>query len=275
MREKVYPDDEIIVATHHPLLFKHLNVDVYLQGKFPGAIDVPFYKMDSLPTPESPTWAVVSNLMCHTVDYCSIAMLKRTLPMAYKQIKLSVDYNDLSSVEKMVPKPEELIVVHPGRHWKSKTLPIEYWQEITDKLSGIGRVCVIGKNDGTRGVQDIKCKEGIIDLRDLLDLGAMIALLSKARILISNDSAPVHIAGAFDNWIVLIPTCKHPDHVLLYRNNGNVYHKTMALYKKLPSDEFNAQPTCVHGSTAEFIKYGWDEYLLSTDEVVEKIKKVL
>lgn len=275
MKERVYSKDEIIVATHFPRVFKHLDIPICIQGEFKGEDDVQHFITSSFPPPESVTWSVISNLLCHTVDYCSIALLHRTLPVSCKQIKLEVYKKDLEQLNFLIKNPEDYIIVHPGRHWQSKTMPVEYWQEIINKLSESCKVVIIGKDEKTRGVLNVVCPENAIDLRNLLDLGTLIALISKAKMLVSNDSAPIHIAGAFDNWIALIPTCKHPDHVLPYRNNGNPYYKALALYKKLPIDEFNSQPTCVHGSSAEFILSDWSNYLLKPTEVVKEIKKVL
>jgi ADP-heptose:LPS heptosyltransferase len=149
-------------------------------------------------------------------------------------------------------------------------MPTDYWQAIIDGLAKNHKVALIGKDDQNRGTVDVKCPDNVIDLRNLLDLGSLIAIISEANVLISNDSAPIHIAGAFDNWIVLLPTCKHPDYVLPYRN-GNPYYKALALYKALPSEEYNSQPTTVHGSTAELLKGKWEDYLLSPDEIIERI----
>lgn len=273
MKEHVYPRDNIVVATHFRTLFKHLDVEVVLHNEFKPKDDTPYFLTHTLPSPETITWSVVSNLLCHTIDYASIATMKRILPAKDKQVKLEVSEINF---DRILPDTDlsQLILVHPGKHWQSKTLPVEYWQELIDKLSLTNKICVIGKDDSTRGTVDVKCPDGVIDLRNLLDLDSLIYLISEARLLVSNDSAPVHIAGAFDNWIVLFPTCKHPDHILPYRNGGDLYYKARALYKKLPIDEFNAEPTCIHGSSAEFILGKWADYLMPIDEVIEEIHKI-
>jgi ADP-heptose:LPS heptosyltransferase len=166
----------------------------------------------------------------------------------------------------------KLILVHPGKHWISKTFPVEYWQEIIDKLSVKHKIAIIGKEDQNRGTVPVKCPENGIDLRDRLELGGLIALISQAHVLISNDSAPVHLAGAFDNWIVLLPSCKHPDHVLSYRQDGQQYYKAIALYKKLP--EYDSRPTCVGGSSADKLPGDWSEYLMPANEVVNKVEEI-
>jgi len=275
MLERVYPNEDVSIYTHWPRLFSHLKAPVYKHQEHELEFDTPYFIVNTLPGPETLQWMIVSNLMCHTVDYCSMALLKRTLPLLNKTIQLSVNTADFDNLRSIVKDDalEDLILVHPGRHWQSKTLPAEYWQEIIDLLAKDHKICIIGKDECARGTVDVKCPGNAYDLRNLLDLGSLIALISRAKILISNDSAPVHIAGAFDNWVVLIPTCKHPDHVLPYRH-GNPYHKSVALYKNLPSDEFNAEPTCVHGSSAEFTQKSWDYYLLSPKDVIEKINEI-
>jgi hypothetical protein len=271
MKKFVYPKEDITISTHFPRLFKDVGLPVFMQGKFQSAPDTPYYLTNSLPAPDTITWMIVSNLLCHTVDYCSISMLKRTLPMRDREFHLSVSEEELATVKSMVKTDlGKLVVIHPGKHWQSKTLPVEYWQEIIDKLARRHKVCIIGKDDETRGTVKVNCPENAIDLRNILELGELIALLSKARVLISNDSAPVHIAGAFDNWIVLIPTCKHPDHVFPYRKGG-VHYKSLALYKSLVADDFVAHPATIGSSSAEFTVKPWEEYLLPAKDVVKTI----
>lgn len=281
----VYPNDDVRVATHYPRLFQHLDLPVYEHGKSDLLDDTPYYLISSLPGPETPTWMVVSNLLCHTVDYCSIALLRRTLPVKDKQVILQVNQEDINNLKETsgINDFSNLVVIHAGRHWQSKTFPVSYWQGIIDKLDEKGlKVCLVGKDEmgdapdykiGARGTVDVKCPKNGIDLRNLLDLGSLMAILKLSPILVSNDSAPIHIAGAFSNWIILIPSCKHSDHVLPIRN-GRIDYKTKALYKKLALDDINQQPTSVEGSSGEFIVKDWNEYLPNIDSVVNEIKKI-
>lgn len=275
MRKKVLPNAEIIVTTHYPRLFRDIEgIKVFEQGKFVAKPDTAYRVIESFPPPTSITYSVVGNLLCHTVDYCSIALLKRTLPFLDKSIRLNVSLKDIQRVIDIVGIRDlrKLIIVHPGRHWESKTMPYEWWEEIingliTEKIS----VCIIGKT-GSPGVWDFKDKKSIINLVDLLDLDMLIALVSQAKVLISNDSAPIHIAGAFDNWIIVIPTVKHPNHILPFRN-GSVYYKTDALYKKLLLDDYSTSPFEMNEVAVAEMVDGWDKYLVDSGIVVETIKK--
>lgn len=277
MRDYIYPGQDIIIKSHFPRLFEHLGLPNYYHTDFVPKFDTPYYHVITLPGPETVQWALVSNLLCHTVDYCSIALLRRIIPTENKKILLPVKQEELDEVQSILGKDvklEDLVLVHAGKHWVSKTFPKKWWQEVVDGLHAKGlKVCLIGKDEDTRGVWDLELREGMYDTRNLLSLGGLIALISKAKTLVSNDSGPVHLAGGFDNNIVLIPTCKHPDHILPYRGSDRSY-KQIALYKKLTLDDCAQAPTEVHGASGEFIKRPFNEYLPETQTVVEETVRI-
>jgi ADP-heptose:LPS heptosyltransferase len=151
------------------------------------------------------------------------------------------------------------VLIHAGRGWPSKTFPAVYWDDIVDGLLQQGvKVALIGKHIGTdQGYVGLNSngRKGIIDLRDKLDLGMLFAAIQKSPVLITNDSAPAHIAGAFDKHLILIPTCKHLDHVLPWRNGSQTY-KTAAVYNRLTCDDIDSTPTQVNGQTIDWVKGG-------------------
>jgi len=277
MKKYIYPDDDIVIKTHFPRLFEHLGLPVTTHEEFVRQDDTPYYHVITLPGTESLQWAIVSNLLCHTVDYVAMALLKRTLPEKDKKIQLMIKPEDKKEVTDLLKAIEikDLVLVHAGKHWQSKTFPKQWWQDVIDGLHKEGKkVCLIGKDEDTRGVWDLQLKPGMYDTRNLLSLGGLIALISEANMVISNDSAPVHLAGAFDNNIILIPTCKHPDHILPFRGNSRTY-KQKALYKKLSLDDCGQAPTELYETSAEFIKREFKDYLpLPTEVVAETIKMI-
>lgn len=275
LKNNLMSDDDITVLTHFPEIFSHLGLPVYHHNEFAPKFDTPYYKMASLPGPETVTWSVVSNMLCNTVDFCSISMLKRTLPRIDKTICLPNYECDFSEITDY--PIEDIVLLHAGKHWENKTLPKEWWQDLTDKLSNKGvKLGLIGKDEETRGVWDLICPENAVDFRNLLNIKQLICLISKAKMVISNDSAPIHIAGAFNNEIVLIPTCKHPDHVLPWRNGSQTY-KATSIYKRLVIDDIKANPNTVYEvSGAEIPKeYSWDRYLFSSQETCDRIMGIL
>jgi len=281
---KMYSKDEVVIATHWPRIFKHLakeNVSVVHHGMANLKNDTPYWIRNSLPGPETVNWSIVSHLLCHTVDYCSMALLKRTLPLKERRIKFHVKSEDYENLFELIGRKdlESFLIIHPGKHWESKTFPVQYWQNIINAVVKKRRdVVIIGKTElgdppdyiaGARGTVDVD-PNGAIDLRDKLNLGELGALLSMARILISNDSAPVHLAGAFDNWIYLIPSCKHPDHVLPYRN-GSPWYKSRSFYNRLFLDDIESRPTQVYPTSADVKDVCWDEYLCDYHDVIRDL----
>ena len=126
-----------------------------------------------------------------------------------------------SLVEKLGVKGH--LLIHAGQTWENRTFPQEWWQEVVDLCSRSRKCALIGMDmaldDGhKRGFVRVDCPEDCVDMRGKTSIRELIALIS-ANDVLSNDSFPVHIAGAFDNWIFVIPTVKHPDLLLPFRKD--------------------------------------------------------
>lgn len=276
MCEKTYKGDNIRVKSDFPRIFRHLPVRV-VNDQDIKKDPTGYFKLQTLPSPEGTLWQFLAQSMCHTTDFSSISALRRILPNEDKQIRLDVNVTDLSSLLDIIGlrNLNEMVLIHPGKGWQSKTFPPEYWQAIIDGLNEKGvPLAIIGKYvSEEQGLVDIKCPTNVLDLRNYLNLNELITLISQARILLSNDSAPIHIAGAFDNWIVLLPTCKHPDHVLPYRK-GTRYYKTKALYKKLTCEAIDSSPSQVNGQTIDYVIGDIIDYLPDTEEVINEVERL-
>lgn len=272
--QKLYPDANFYVVTHHPRLFEHLSCSVVHHSQWNGIKDAALV-LHSCPDDEKSEHKL-SHVLFHPTDYASISMVKRTMPNADKTIQLKLDpeeVNNVLNILKNKPSQKPTVMVHAGRWWPSKTLPIDWWQEIINKLSEKLTVVLIGKTiDEEQGFLPLECPKDGIDLRDLSSLGELLALISLSKCLLTNDSSPLHIAGAFDNWIVTIPTCKHPDHILPYRN-GTQNYKTKALYKKLLIDDLEIRHTEFLTDTIDKIPNGKTlyDYIPDVDTVVSEV----
>lgn len=283
MREKIYPDADIYLLTKkyfHPL-FKHIKgLEMIEDG------DVLAEKIDAVlefnthPTIhdadnnfETSFGKYCPHPMLHSVDWVSICCTNRQLNRAQKQIKLTYTEDDLNEILKIYEKPEDLILIHPGKGWETKNFPVEWWQEVLDTLDRKGfKVGLIGKHvDNEHGYMPVKCPPNGVDFRDKTSIMGMVALIDQAPVLISNDSAPVFIAGAFDNYIILIPTCKEGDLIMPYRNGEQGYKNAM-LGKKVIRDDM---PFRVPDYNVWQIRYfpeghSIEEYLPETGEVINK-----
>jgi hypothetical protein len=272
--QKLYPDANMFVVTHFPRLFEHLDLPVLKYDDWTGSPEA-ILTMYTCPDDDKSEHHL-SHVLFHPTDFASMSMIKRTIPNIEKTIKIKVDIEDVSTIIDMTrekPTDKKLVLVHPGKWWPSKTFPIEWWQEVVDKLSEKLCVGIIGKTiDDKQGFLPITCPKDGIDFRDLTSLGEMIALISLSKVTLTNDSSPVHIAGAFDNWLVTIPTCKHPDHMIPFRN-GTQNYKTKVLYKKLLLDDLEIRHTESYPDTIDTIPSGKTmyDYLPDVDTVVNEI----
>jgi hypothetical protein len=272
IRNVLYPDADIYTVAIYAELFSHIEgINI---SKVPPTTKVDaVYQVDLHPNKNTGHGKHTLNVLTHPVDYISMEALARVLPVSMKQIKLPAVRDSVFA------NYHDLILVHPGVGWPSKTFPIEWWQAVIDGLDAAGhRVGVIGRDmfpdkDIQHTYQPVTVPKGGVDFRDRLNTTDLMALLSAAPVLISNDSAPIHIAGAYDNWIILIPTCKHPEHLLPYRH-GNQWYKAMALYRSLACEEYRFRPTEVETRSVVHTVRPIEEYLPNPTEVVDAVNHI-
>ena len=213
--------------------------------------------------------------MCHPVDYISLRLLRRQLPLRDRQPFLQVDPSDREKIQSIFlgKNRDDLILVHAGIGWTSNTLPADLWRSYVQALRNAGfQVVLIGRqtvhNNGiTRGVH-FNLGEVEFDLRNQLSLSELIALIEFVPILLTNDSGPLHIAGAFDNWIGLIASAKSPDFVFPYRH-GSQSFRTQSLENYQPYDnEFDFDPLEYSGVNTSHLDYETVRKLAPTQEQI-------
>jgi hypothetical protein len=283
IKDIAFPVSDMIVRTDWPEIFHHLRdrVKVYVSRAY-NTKRVPEYHMETMPSPETrmDVWNVMAQTLMHTTDFASLSCIRKVLPVDKKPIQLEVTESALDELRGLnngsLRGFHNMILIHPGRGWDSKTFPKDWWQEVIDGIykehKNIG---IIGKHiSDEQGYVDVDCPLKAKDFRDMLTVKGLFAIISKARAVITNCSAPVHIAGAFDNWIIFIPTCKHPSHVLPWRDDGHHFprqdYKSFSLYKKLTCDDISSNPTEVHGATLDWVKDGdIRPYLPDPEQVIK------
>lgn len=271
----LYKDSNLVIETHFPRIFAHLKCPIFFSGNFRPENDTPYYIINSMTEPEHISWQFMSVNLMHTIDFVSLLSCRRILTDMEKQINLAVtldDITEISDIVGLIPL-NELVLVHLGTGWASKTLPNEYWSELINALVQKGhKVALIGKylSEEQKLINIEFDKEKVYDLRNLTSIGGLIGIISQAKVLITNDSAPLHIAGAFDNEVILIPTCKHPDWCLPYRKGSKLY-KSKALYKNLLCDRFNSAPTNVNGESVDKVIGNYSEFLPDVSDVLSAL----
>lgn len=101
----------------------------------------------------------------------------------------------------------DLIAVAPGSVWATKRWPAEYFKSLVSRLVEEGRsVCLIGGEADGDLCQVIAAGLGerVLNLCGQLSLRCSAELIRQCRVLVSNDSAPQHLASAVGTPVVAI-----------------------------------------------------------------------
>lgn len=114
--------------------------------------------------------------------------------------RVCVTDEDLAEARSAVPESDEpLVVLHPGASDPRRRWPPEKFAAVGDALAAAGaRVLVTGtgpERDLIGEVVDVT-EAGAQNLCGRLSLGGLAGLLSRCRVVVSNDSGPLHLAGA-------------------------------------------------------------------------------
>jgi len=144
------------------------------------------------------------------VDYSSLVCLQMSLPEEAKRIYLpnAKKAEKQSLVKKFSDlnlNLEKTLLLHPGVTWPSRTIPKNWWIEFISKMKNHTKLqlCQIGKSGIPIGVEIL---EGIPSLIDQLTLRELINAISLSWGLLTNDSLPIHIAGAFNKPLLVFST---------------------------------------------------------------------
>lgn len=113
-------------------------------------------------------------------------------------------------LNEQLPKPfnSHYVVFHPSASCPSKRWSPEQLGKVADSLAAAHKVLpiIIGEGEGVLHARQMEesMKEKAVNLSGQLDLSMLGWLLKGARLLISNDSGPVHIAAALKTPVISI-----------------------------------------------------------------------
>ncbi|HEX3816777.1 MAG TPA: glycosyltransferase family 9 protein [Chthoniobacterales bacterium] len=95
---------------------------------------------------------------------------------------------------------EGFVILHPGSARAEKFWVSRRWAELADTLSAKTRVVITGSESTMERIHIAELKSFLrqpaVDLLGQLDLLTLCALLERARLLVTIDSAPMHLAAA-------------------------------------------------------------------------------
>lgn len=217
--ENYLKDDTISVVSDYDWIWKDLVHYTYTTKKPCPAMEtsviVEIYPINKP--------SVVDYQASHSTTFASINMIRRELPLKYRQPHITLKEKHF---EKLKGLPfDNLFVFHPGTTWTSRTLPPEVWQGWIDTVKDMGyKTAIIGKNmtlaahddkfNMLKGAWELNADYNFIDKLDPLET---CALLSKSFALVTNDSGPLHMAGCFNNYIFAFCSTRLPEYIFTWR----------------------------------------------------------
>jgi ADP-heptose:LPS heptosyltransferase len=280
--EQAYPDQNVVVLTapHYNRIIEHIDTVRVVNTMDDLEPDTAYYHVSTYKDMWQSSWKYMNQNLMHVTDFASLLTIRRIIPYKDKEIKLNVNDYDYKVLDDILGEGFDygnLVLIHPGRSWESRTFPKAWWEEIIYKLTDNGHhVGIIGKHvDDDLGYMDLDYDSDLVhNMVNMLELGELFALIERAECLITNDSSPVHIAGAFDNWIALIPTSRHPEHLLAPRK-GDKYYKSIVAHKELMDDPTDSVPTMFHGKICNNVPSGKSiyDYIPNPSELVGEIEE--
>ena len=226
----VLPEDEIVISSYAPDFFTHLasnRVKVVNHNDLMNNIDeYSDYRTLCAYQNETRPGRGMMQAVTHGVDYASFYTLGYILPTEHRRCRLPAVSEEEKELARKVFKEqydldiEETLLIHPGCTWETRTIPVEWWEKFVKHYDG--PVCVIGqesarplkfktKKDKEGYSPSLLPIDGVPRFTNNLTMRGLIVAISQAWGLITNDSLPVHIAGAFDNRLFTFATVKHWD----------------------------------------------------------------
>ncbi|MGL5664423.1 MAG: glycosyltransferase family 9 protein, partial [Cetobacterium sp.] len=129
-------------------------------------------------------------------------------------IELYPNKKDIDVVDKIWNEnnfnDQEIIAVAPGSKWFTKKWPLEYFNEVIDLLVENGKkVIIIGGKDEL--YLNVNIQQDVLDLRGKTTLLELAEVLKRVKVVLTNDSSPIHIASACKKTSILAifgPTVK-------------------------------------------------------------------
>lgn len=272
----LFREENILIRTPWVPALQHLvdpdRVKVVHTSKIiPDWIKSMFYPISLYPKGDDEAAKVMTHMLCHPTDFASISAFAGQIPAKDKTIQLMTQKMDHEIEERL----RNCVIIHAGKSWQSKTFPKQWWQTVSDMIQSEGfDVALIGKDSGGQGSTGFLpiAANNALDLRNKLNMSEFFRAIELAPVTISNDSSPVHVAGAFDNWLGVIPTVKNAYNILPFRK-GSQRYKTTVLSKK--SVSLPMKPNLAREVSADYLPEDvLHSVLPKAEEIVNWLNKI-
>ncbi|HXF71210.1 MAG TPA: glycosyltransferase family 9 protein [Actinomycetota bacterium] len=161
--------------------------------------------------------------------------------------RLSPTPTEIEASRRLVSEGDPIAVLHPGAGDPRRRWPPEGFAQVGDRLAELGaQVVVIGTapEAGVAARVAAAMRRPASTLAGRLSLPALLGLLARARLVVSNDSGPLHLAAALGTRTVGIYWCGN---LINAGPLATARHRPVASWRlTCPTCE----ASCLHGSCA-------------------------
>ena len=112
--------------------------------------------------------------------------------------KLKID-----TLVKNLSENKKIILIAPGSKWFTKKWPEEYFRILIQSLSKRNDLLIIITGGKEEKEIELDLDSKVLDLRGEISLLELAELTKRASLVVSNDSAPIHITSAFPNTRII------------------------------------------------------------------------
>jgi lipopolysaccharide heptosyltransferase II len=156
----------------------------------------------------------VPQVEMHAVDrYLLVAKAVGAGESGTPEFRFRIPQTDHEEIDRLlsrsgVTSETSWVAMNVSARWPTKRWPAASFAEVADRLrhEGFGAVVMIGGPEDRTDVAEVSAmmKMAAINLAGATTVGLLPALLSKAALLITNDSGPMHIAAAVRTPVVAL-----------------------------------------------------------------------
>lgn len=162
---------------------------------------------------------------------------------------------------------KNIVVVAPGSKWFTKRWPLEYFNVIIKELETQKDVTVVIIGGKEEQFLNIPSTKNSIDLRGRTSLLEVAEVINRAKVLLTNDSSPIHMGSAFPNVKILAifgPTVESLGFFPWSKNS-----------KVFQVEELSCRPCSMHGGNSCPKKHFKCMLDIKPQVVLDEIKKEL
>jgi heptosyltransferase-1/heptosyltransferase-2 len=190
-----------------------------------------------------------------------------TLPQTPAEFRLPLQPAAVEKAAALLPA-DDFVTVIPGARWNTKRWPLDRYTQIVQNLLAQGdTVLLLGSPDEQPLCDQIEAalhskSSALLNLAGKTDLATMSALLARTRLLIANDSGPLHVAAALATPAVALYGPTNPAFVGPHGQLQNVLRHDVPCFPCRHRD--CSHHSCMNGLTTDAVWQKTTELLFPT-----------